>query len=150
MDETLSGASRPITVTPFLLHAFHDLFTSKQHHIGLARCLTNFSTVSTLQDCNFTSLSLRTLCSGPTIQQPVLRDPPFHTWIALACIQVRFLLAIDEGLASLCFVAAKDEGYEERKRERQGTDEMATSRWLELSDCCGHGKDVPDSEHHHG
>ena len=81
-------------------------------------------------------------------QQPVLRDPPFHTWIALACIQVRFLLAIDEGLASL-FVAAKHEENEERKREWQGTDEMATSTWLELSDCCGHCKDVLDLEHHH-
>ena len=148
MDETHSDASRPITVALFLLHAFYDLFISKQHHIGLARCLTNFSTVSTLQDCNFTSLSLRTLCSGPNSSNSrFLEDPPFHTWIALACIQVRFLLAIDEGLASL-FVAAKHE-ENERKREWQGTDEMATSTWLELSDCCGHCKHVLDLEHHH-
>ena len=53
------------------------------------------------------------------------------------------------GVGVSVFVAAEDEENEEWKRKRQGTDEMATSTWLELSDCCGHGKDVPDLEHHH-
>lgn len=73
-----------------LLHALYDLFTSIQLQTGLARCLTNFPTVSTLQDCNFTSLSLKTFCSEPTVLAACSPRLLSYTWIALACIRIRF------------------------------------------------------------
>lgn len=75
-----------------------------QHPIptGLARCLTTFPTVSTLQDCNFTSLSLETFCSGFTILAASSSRLLLHTWIWLACIRIQFFAGNVAGLAFLC------------------------------------------------
>ena len=112
------------SLTLLLLHAFYDLFTSFQLRNDLARCFTTLSTVSTLQDCNFTSLSLKAFYLGPTLPAGCSQRPLFQIWIALACIQIRFFAGIYQGSAS-SNVLAKHAKNEKRK----GMDGKEWRRW---------------------
>ena len=96
---------------------------------GLARCLTTFSTVSTLQDCNSTSSSRKVFCSGLAV--PAVCPPRLlHTWIALACIRIRFFAGKVLCLGVFMSVVAKD-AKNDKGKGMVREDEMGSSVWLE-------------------
>ena len=149
MEGSLRCISSNDKVTLLLLHALYDLFTSIQHQFGLARCLTASSTVSTLQDCNFTSLSLKTSCSGAKVPAARSQRPPcshldsasLHPG-SILCWQCTRGWRLSCQLLRNMRKMMGEKGW-------SGTDEIGTSVWLELSDCSSHCRDVLDLEHHH-
>jgi len=59
-----------------LLHAFYDLLISNHLHTGVGTLFYDFSTVFTLQDCNFRFSRLRDLLPGPLNRLACLRRTP--------------------------------------------------------------------------
>lgn len=110
--------------------------------------LNDFSTVSTLQDCNFTSLSPKTFCSGPTVLVAWSPRLLSYSRIALACIRIRFFAGSIPVVGVFKSVVAKNAKNDKRKgmmREGRNRDlDMAG-----VSDCCSHCRDVLDLKHHH-
>lgn len=126
-----------------LLHALYDLFTSTQLQTGLARCLTTFATVSTLQNCNFTSLFPETFCSGRTVPAACLPRLLSHTWIALACIRIRFSTGNTTGVGVFMSVVAKN--AKNYKRDGEGRRRLELNHGTGgVGNCYNHCRDVLD------
>ena len=127
---TLGCVTHNHTVILLLLHALYDLFISTQLQIGSACCITTFPTVSTLQDCNFTSVSPRIFCLVPTVLAACSRRLLSYTWIALACIRIRFFAGKIPGVGVFMSVVAKNARNDKRKGMVR-KDEVGTSICLE-------------------
>lgn len=139
------NASRTTTwFIPLLLHALYDLFTSTQHQTGLARCLTTFLTVSTLQNCNFTSFSPKVFCSGYTIPADCPPRLLFQTRIALACIRIQFFAGNCSEDGVCMSVVATMRKMSGEKRGWRGKDETGNVGAAGVSGCCGQCRHVLD------